>query len=373
VKGNWAPDGITGPYREKEGSYYTVKKIWSPVQLPEVLPASFGGKLPVENRYEFTDLSKCGFAWQLRKLGNIAGFKSIAEGVITSPEIAPGKTGSLNLHLPANWKNADELAITAHDPHGQELWTWVYPLLPPNKFVPAGSPVAAATAGDEMQLKAGDTDARVKPATGQLLGVKAGGQVFSLTSAPISNAKWTILDSGWLKLDYAVDPAVQTNVVGMAFDYPEEKMLKKTWLGDGPYRVWRNRLKGPTFGVWETACNATETGYKDWIYPEFAGYFANVRWLKLTTTEGALTIMIPDQKTFVRVGTPKFPPAKLSGKTMVDFPPGNLAVVRDIPPIGSKFSTAAQGGPQGSTPLINAPYQGTVYLYFEPAMATTEK
>ena len=126
-----------------------------------------------------------------------------------------------------------------------------------------------------------------------------------------------MLDSGWLKLDYSVDPAVATNLVGVAFDYPEEKMLKKTWLGDGPYRVWRNRLKGQTFGVWETGYNTTETGYKDWVYPEFAGYFANVRWLKLTTTEGTLTLMIPDEKTFVRVGTPKFPPVKLAGKTVV--------------------------------------------------------
>ncbi len=180
MKGNWAPDGIMGPYREKEGSYYTVKQIWSPVQLPDVLPASFGGKLPVDNRYEFTDLSKCGFTWQLRKFGNFAGFKSIAEGIITSPDVAPGKTGSLNLHLPADWKNADALSITARDPHGQELWSWVYPLLPPNKFVPAGSLlVAAATEGDELQLKAGDTEARVKLATGQLLGVKKQADKFS--------------------------------------------------------------------------------------------------------------------------------------------------------------------------------------------------
>ena len=369
VKGDWAPDGIMGPYREKEGSYYAVKQIWSPVQFPDVLPAGFSGRLPVENRYEFTDLSECSFAWQLRKFGNVASFELIAEGAITSPEVTPGKTGSLNLSLPADWKNADALAITAHDPHGQELWTWVYPLLPPNKFVPAGSPVAATTADGELQLKNGDTEACVNPSTGRLLGVKAGGKNFSLTSAPIANARWTMLDSGWLKLDYSVDPAVQTNVVGVAFDYPEEKMLKKTWLGDGPYRVWRNRLKGPTFGVWETAYNATETGYKDWIYPEFAGYFANVRWLKLTTTEGTMTMTIPDEKMFVRVGTPKFPPAKLAGKTAVDCPPGNLAVVRDIPPIGSKFATAAQGGPQGSTPLVSLPYQGTIYLHFESAPA----
>ena len=185
-----------------------------------------------------------------------------------------------------------------------------------------------------------------------------------------------MLDSGWLKLDYSVDPAVQlaaTNAVGIAFDYPEEKMIKKTWLGDGPYRVWRNRLKGQELGVWETAYNTTETGYKDWIYPEFAGYFANVRWIKIATTEGTLTMMIPDEKTFVRVGTPDFPPPKLSGKTMIKFPPGNLAVLRDIPPIGTKFHTAAQIGPQGTTPLVTAPYQGTVYFHFEPAIATTVK
>jgi hypothetical protein len=183
-----------------------------------------------------------------------------------------------------------------------------------------------------------------------------------------------MLDSGWLKLDYSVDPAAQvkaTNAVGIALNYPEEKMLKKTWLGDGPYRVWRNRLKGPEFGVWETAYNTTETGYKDWIYPEFAGYFANVRWLKLTTTEGTLTMVVPDEKTFVRVGTPKFPPAKLAGKTMVDFPSGNLAVVRDIPPTGTKFHTAAQLGPQSTTPLVSAPYEGTIYFRFEAAAAAT--
>ena len=226
--------------------------------------------------------------------------------------------------------------------------------------------------GDELMLKSGDVVADVEPSTGQLLGVKVGGKDFSLTSAPISNAKWTMLDSAWLKLDYSVDPAAQmkaTNAIGVAFDYPEEKMLKKTWLGDGPYRVWRNRMKGQTLGVWETDYNTTETGYKDWVYPEFAGYFANVRWMKLTTTEGTLTMMIPDKNTFVRVGTPQFPPAKLAGKTVVKMPPGNLAVVRDIPPMGTKFHTPAQIGPQSTKPLVTAPYQGTVYLRFEPVTA----
>ena len=372
VKGT-APDGIMGPYREKEASFYTIKQIWSPVQLPDALPAYFDGTLPVENHYDFTSLSQCSFSWQLRRFGQSPGFATISQGSIPTPEVAPGQSGTVKLDLPADWKSADALAVTVRDQNGRELWTWVWPLLSPNRFIPTGSPVAAITVNDESELKAGDTQVRIEPATGRLLGVQAAGNNFSLTSGPIPNAKWTLLDSGWLKLDYSVDPSVQTNPVGVALNYPEEKMIKKTWLGDGPYRVWRNRLKGQAFSVWETPYNTTETGFKDWVYPEFAGYFANVRWLKLTTTEGILTMMIPDDKTFVRVGTPKFPPAKLAGKTVVPMPPGNLAILRDIPPMGSKFATAAQSGPEATTPLMASPYQGTVYFHFEPVTAIAKK
>jgi hypothetical protein len=54
-------------------------------------------------------------------------------------------------------------------------------------------------------------------------------------------------------------------------------------------------------------------------------------------------------------------------------PPGNLAVVRDIPPIGTKFHRAAQLGPKSTTPLVTAPYQGTIYLRFESAIPMAEK
>ena len=102
----------------------------------------------------------------------------MAEGTIASPEVAPGNSGTLKLDLPADWKSADALAVTARDQTGHELWTWVWPLQPPNQFVPTGSPVAAVTAGDELQLKAGDTEARIETATGQLLGVKVGRKRF---------------------------------------------------------------------------------------------------------------------------------------------------------------------------------------------------
>ncbi|MGA2542897.1 MAG: glycoside hydrolase family 2 TIM barrel-domain containing protein [Verrucomicrobiota bacterium] len=374
VKGNWAPDGIMGPYREKEGSFYTIKEIYCPVQLPRALPADFDGALPVENRYEFTSLSKCSFTWRLRRFEPMPGGGAPAPGPLTAaegscagPDVAPGHSGTLNLpyYDAANWrtKDAEALEVTARDPGGRELWTWVWRLQPNAKFAPTGGYGINATQGVNGGIRvvhANHTTAFASPVTGSLYDVEVDGQKFSFRGEPIPQSHLSILESGWLKLEFTNDPAV-----GVVFDYPEEKMLKKTWLGDGPYHVWRNRLKGGTFGVWETAFNTTETGYKDWVYPEFAGYFANVRWLRLTTTEGVITLMIPDENTFVRVGTPEFPPANLAGKTVVKFPPGNLAVLRDIPPMGNKFHNANQTGPQATTPLASEPYHGTVYLRFE--------
>ena len=60
-----APDGIVGPYREKEASYYTVKALWSPVQITAPNPATFTGSLAVENRFDFTNLNQCTFHWDL--------------------------------------------------------------------------------------------------------------------------------------------------------------------------------------------------------------------------------------------------------------------------------------------------------------------
>ena len=48
-------DGIVGPYREKEGSFFTIKEIWSPIHLPEhYLTPGWDGRFEIENRYAFT-------------------------------------------------------------------------------------------------------------------------------------------------------------------------------------------------------------------------------------------------------------------------------------------------------------------------------
>src|SRR5206468_2993438 len=58
--GDHGPDGIVGPYHEKEGSYYAIKEIWSPVYLePREITPSFNGTLRLENRYSYTNLKQC--------------------------------------------------------------------------------------------------------------------------------------------------------------------------------------------------------------------------------------------------------------------------------------------------------------------------
>jgi hypothetical protein len=149
----------------------------------------------------------------------------------------------------------------------------------------------------------------------------------------------------------------------VAFDYPEDYVKGKRWLGDGPYRVWKNRQLGVTFNVWENDYNNTITGHRDWVYPEFKGCFSNVRWLKLDTTEGAITIK-PDNIPFVQVLTPEQPPDNLVGKTKVNLPSVGLAFLDGIPAIGTKFKDARGGGPQGQPNVAHGEYSGLVSFYF---------
>ncbi|NIM47669.1 MAG: glycoside hydrolase family 2, partial [Gemmatimonadales bacterium] len=69
VAGNRAPDGIVGPFREREGSFYAIKETWSPVYVAlseqDDLPPTFDGILRIENRYDHTDLTHVRFHWQL--------------------------------------------------------------------------------------------------------------------------------------------------------------------------------------------------------------------------------------------------------------------------------------------------------------------
>jgi hypothetical protein len=151
---------------------------------------------------------------------------------------------------------------------------------------------------------------------------------------------------------------------GVTFDYPEELVHHKKWLGDGPYRVWKNRLRGPTFGVWENDYNNTVAGWSEWNFPEFKGCFADVRWLQLDTAEGAILVVPASNCPYVQVLNPDFPPPDLYAKTFVQLPKAGLAFLQAIPPMGSKFKEASASGPHGQPNIATGEYSSSVSFHF---------
>ena len=175
---------------------------------------------------------------------------------------------------------------------------------------------------------------------------------------------WRLRSDGWLQSDYTYSVSGTNDYFGVVFDYPENLVKGKRWFGMGPYRVWKNRLGGGTLGVWENNYNNTITGWRDWLYPEFKGCFAGVRWMQLETTEGPITIVPDRTDLFVQVLTPEFPPTNVVGKTFLTLPRGGLALLDAIPPVGSKFKDATTTGPQGQPNVANGEYSASVRFFF---------
>ena len=53
----------------------------------------------------------------------------------------------------------------------------------------------------------------------------------------MDKAQWTIAPDGTVTLDYLYNFSGVVDMMGICFDYPEDKVISKRWLGDGPYRV----------------------------------------------------------------------------------------------------------------------------------------
>ena len=72
--------------------------------------------------------------------------------------------------------------------------------------------------------------------------------------------------------DAFMDEAVLN--LGLTFSYPETACAGMRWFGRGPYRVWKNRVKGTNYAVWQKEYNNTITGesFENLVYPEFKGY-----------------------------------------------------------------------------------------------------
>lgn len=397
--GNQAPDGIVGPYRQREGSFYTVQQIWSPIQLKR----GDGNTITIANEYSFTNARDCRLTWQLRRFLPPSETEDecaiVAAGEQPLPDIPPGATGELQLKLPQPPLEADALAVRVDDPGGRELWTWVWPeedllerdFLKPDESSPAPS---MSVPSQRLAIRSGNLTVTFDTRTGKLEQIRRGDQSISFTngpactlgeseqtsftyrqrdttanveahySGPLQSVVWTIHNTGWVDCEYAYRVEGAHDYFGVTFDYPAEFVQGKRWLGDGPFRVWKNRRLGVSLGLWHNKFNNTITGYSGWLYPEFAGCFANIYWLQLLTSEGPITVVPDDQTGFVQVLTPQQPPNELEGNTRFSLPECGLAILDAIPPVGSKFKPAATTGPHGQQSSADGPVKRKVSFYF---------
>jgi hypothetical protein len=405
--GNHAPDGIVGPHHEKEGSYYTIKEIWSPVQIEKPkLDKNFNGKLSIENNYHYTDLSSCKFQWQLVKFP-LAKEKKTGHTVIqsgkTSIAVAAGKTGTLQLTLPANWMNADALSFTATDQYGRELYTWTWPIQQPASIAkinltsskkPATS-IKKSTEAKTISILCDGINYQFDTTTGYLTTVTKNQQLIPFGDGPVIangkqtlqkfthakqsnnthvveaeytgeaslNVKWTFTTGSPVKLEYSYTQSAAADFYGITFNVDETKLKGMRWLGAGPYRVWKNRLKGAPLNVWQKKYNKAITG-EVISYPEFSGYHGNVYWMSVETTSSSFNVYTDKEDLFVQMLKPQKASTTFIPHVNPPFPQGNFGFLNAIAPIGTKFRAANTMGPQSQK---NDPVSGRISgsLWFE--------
>jgi beta-galactosidase/beta-glucuronidase len=384
--GDHGPDGIIGPYHEKEGSYYAIKEIWSPVYLePHEITPAFNGTLRLENRFSYTNLKQCAFSYKLATL-NGAGSKT-KTGTIASPDVAPGQYGNLQLQLPKDWQNFDVLYVSAFDVNKHELFTWSFPVsnhdqITKRIITKTGGIKAAITETDSLYtVKTGNgIELAFSRNSGILVSVKNEKGNIPFNNGPIlvegqdqtgfqkltyryegdilvveavfppkksePLLKWTIYPSGWVQLDVKYWPiGEEATLMGVNFSFPEKEIKGVTYMGDGPYRVWKNRMKGTSLGVWDKTYNNTVTGQGKVVYPEFKGYYSNLYWMKLQTTGQPVTIVCNSRDVFMRLFTPANP--KNVYNTAPAFPSGDISFMHGITPIGTKSQKPEKLGPGG--------------------------
>lgn len=408
TNGNTAPDGILGPFHQKEGSYYTIKEIWAPVYFKDkTLSSNFDGSFKVTNRYLYTNLKSCKYSFELVRYGNrFPDFETIKiDSNIESPDIAPGDSGLLKPDLPRDWRSYDVLYITASDRFGRNINKWSWNITKPEDFtsreVETSNRVVKASESDSLlSVSSGETLVIFNKNTGLIEKVMNGDKKNSFSNGPrfagftseykgmlhysedscyvvelqyYNNcyAKWTMLPGGWLRLDYSYNPADKLDFAGITFSYPGKLVRGATLLANGPYHVWKNRLKGTIFGLFDKLYNNTVTG-ESWDYPEFKGYYSNFYAVEIQTTESPLTIVTATPGLFLHLFTPQHAEYStrrgVSGDINPPFPEGDISILHSISPIGTKFSVPGSEGPQGEKNAYrvdnNEPLRATLYLRF---------
>ena len=310
--GNFGADGIVGPHMEKEGSFYTIREVWSPIQVLYWEQ----GIIRIQNCYDFTNLKDCQFSYKLLQMPAYGEtqMKVIKEGKLTSPDVAPHQLGKLVMDR----TDAEVIQLTATDPNGQEVFTWVH-----KNRIKAGNlgqktlrentrKYTYTENDNQLSVTNGQREYTFCKQTGRLMQVMVNGKKLSFGNGPrfvaakradrsedgfynhddkeafqkktdyteyadqgsfagfafsdstlvaeyrhgsLQQVTYRFLSDGglYMNADYYFNGVV--DLMGICFDYPEQQVKSKQWVGKGPYRVWKNRMEGPQYGYWQNNYN----------------------------------------------------------------------------------------------------------------------
>ncbi|WP_175629446.1 glycoside hydrolase family 2 protein [Bacteroides acidifaciens] len=428
-QGNFGADGIVGPHHEKEGSYYTIKQLWSPVQIMDTsIDRQFNGKISVENRYDYLNLNTCRFLWKQVKFPSATdasntGTQVLKQGEVQGSNIAAHSAGVLDIKTTV-LPDADALFVTAIDKYGHELWRWTFPVDKLNQSKEELSPLSSKATYTEtdngLTVKANNRTFVFSKKDGQLKGVSVNNRKISFANGPrfigarradrsldqfynhddekakekdrtysefpdaavftkldvkedggslivtanyklgnLDKAQWTINPSGVMALDYTYNFSGVVDLMGICFDYPEEQVISKRWLGAGPYRVWQNRIHGTQYDIWENDYNDPIPG-ETFTYPEFKGYFSNVSWMNIRTKEGTICLTNETPDTYIGI----YQPRDGRDRLLYTLPESGISVLNVIPPVRNKVNSTDLCGPSSQAKWVNGSQTGRIVFRF---------
>ncbi|MDR2840483.1 MAG: beta-galactosidase [Paludibacter sp.] len=410
-----APDGIVAPYRQKEGSFYTIREVWSPVKLQTtMITPSFSGDLFFTNNFLYTNLKDCILKYKTYQIASPTGLKRPVDNIKAEMEMSaaePGETVKLNIFKSPTahdlFFNNDVVEFEIYDSHKRLICNWTLPIRRAEEYaqqqLQAVEQTGKATVsidGNTATLAAKGVRVSYDLTTALITNVENSASRISFNNGPIAvglkmevkeykyreegnnavltffykggvdSIRWEMTAAGLLSFSAVMlnnsragtgfDDAVSISNItslGFTFSYPETAVKAMRWFGRGPYRVWKNRIKGTNYGLWEKAYNNTTTGenYENLVYPEFKGYHANLYWATLQTSESDFTVYSESNGLFFRVLTPEEPKGRAGGekgeRTMPAFPEGDLSFLYEIPAIRS-FKPTWQQGPNSQPATI---------------------